>query len=88
MNPSANTLEAAVQRILLQEWDPIGIRDVREARDEYDSYVLGICTMLREGQTAEKLSQHLRWIESEHIGLDGDELHTERIAKRLVSLLM
>ncbi|CAB3789733.1 hypothetical protein LMG28138_02871 [Pararobbsia alpina] len=88
MNSPTNALEAAVQRILLQEWDPIGIRDVPDAQDEYDSYVLGICTMLREGQTTEKLYRHLRWIESEHIGLDGNELHTDRIAKRLASLLI
>ena len=29
---------ARVRRILLQEWDPIGIRDAPEASDEYDRY--------------------------------------------------
>jgi len=87
MKPSTNTLEVSVQRILLQEWDPIGIRGVPEAQNEYDSYVPGICKMLREGKTTEKLYQYLRWIESEHMGLDGNELHAERIAKKLMSLL-
>jgi hypothetical protein len=85
---STKSLEASVRRILLQEWDPIGIRDVPEAQDEYDSYVFEICAMLREGKTTGKLYEHLRWIESERMGLDGDARHTEWIAKMLTSLLM
>ena len=29
---------AQIKKILLNEWDPIGIRDIKEAHDEYDSY--------------------------------------------------
>ena len=28
-----------IQKILLREWDPIGIQDIPEAQDEYDSYI-------------------------------------------------
>ena len=31
--------EAELRRLLLVEWDPIGIADVPKAQDEYDSYV-------------------------------------------------
>ena len=59
-----------------------------EAQDEYDSYILGICTTLREGQAMERLYQHFRWIVSECIGLDGYKHHAGQIAKRLMELLM
>ncbi|AEA66108.1 hypothetical protein [Burkholderia gladioli] len=87
MNSSTNALEIEVHKILLQEWDPIGIQSIPEAQNEYDSYVLGICKMLGEGLATEKLYEHLRWIESEHMGLDGDEHHTGHVAKKLANLL-
>lgn len=39
---------AKVREILMQEWDPIGVRDVPEAQDEYDSYVGRIYVMLMD----------------------------------------
>ncbi|WP_051381279.1 hypothetical protein [Paraburkholderia mimosarum] len=82
-----NTLEAKVQKVLIQEWDPIGVKDIPEAQDEYDMYVPGICRMLRAGQSNMEVYSHLRWIEMERIGLEGDEQHTQRIAAKLVGLL-
>jgi hypothetical protein len=79
-------LEITVKQVLLQNWDPIGIQDVPEAQDEYDGYVLGICRLLREGKSADELYRHLRWIEVDQMGLDGDEAHTNDIARKLLHL--
>lgn len=87
MNESMNTLEATVQKVLLQEWDPIGVKDIPEAQDEYDMYVSGICRMLRAGQSNAEIYSHLRWIETERIGLEGNEQHTQRVATKLFDLL-
>ena len=35
-----------IRRILLNDWDPIGVADIAEAQDEYDSYVGKIYGML------------------------------------------
>ena len=86
MSKAIDYLTARVKYILLEDWDPIGIKDLAEAQDEYDSYVPKICGMLRGGCTFDELYKHLRWIESEHMGLDGDELHTSEIARKLTSL--
>lgn len=75
-----------VKRLLLKDWDPIGVGDSPEADDEYDSYVEDISRMLREEKTVDELYDYLRWIEVEHIGLDGDEVHTRTIADRLINL--
>ena len=40
-------LLADIERILLREWDPIGVRDVPGAEDEYDGYAFRIFTMLK-----------------------------------------
>lgn len=79
-------LDLDVKGILLKEWDPIGVGDSPEADDEYDSYVKDISRMLRDGKSVDELYNYLRWIEVEHIGLDGDELHTRTITHRLMNL--
>jgi hypothetical protein len=38
----ARTIQESIHDILLRDWDPIGINDVPEARDEYDSYIGGL----------------------------------------------
>ena len=86
MSEATDNFAASVRQVLLKEWDPIGINDVPEAQDEYDSYVSKICGMLRGGCDTADIYRHLRWIESEHMGLDGDEIHTRKIAERLASL--
>ncbi|MEX3636813.1 hypothetical protein [Paraburkholderia sp. BR14320] len=79
-------LDLDVKKILLNEWDPIGIADFQEADDEYDSYVPYVSRMLREHKTVEELYTYLRWIEVERICLDGDEAHTRNIANQLMDL--
>jgi hypothetical protein len=86
MSEATDSLEANVRRVLLLEWDPIGVKDIPEAQDEYDMYVSYICRMLRACQSSAEIYNHLRWIESERMGLDGDELHTNQIATKLASL--
>ena len=62
--------------MLLHEWDPIGIQDVPEAQDEYDSYVGGVYRLLASGASEEQLVEHLRLIETSNMGLSvPDELH-------------
>jgi len=64
-----------IQRLLLQEWDPIGIKDVEAARDEYDEYSLRIFVMLSQGTAEETIAQYLDWAESEQMMLT---LHADR----------
>ncbi|MBZ0253259.1 MAG: hypothetical protein K8I02_07965 [Candidatus Methylomirabilis sp.] len=60
-----------VRRILWEDWDPIGVRDVSSARDEYDSYAPPLLRMIQEGHTAAALAEHLRSLEVEQMGLAG-----------------
>ena len=42
----ARDYHAAIREILLRDWDPIGVADVPEAQDEYDSYISQIYGLL------------------------------------------
>lgn len=81
-----DTLAIEVKRVLLKEWDPIGIQNIPEAVTEYDGYVLGLCRLLREFQSVEKIYTYLCWIVVDQMGLEVNESHTIAIAKMLVDL--
>ena len=63
---------ASVRDTLLNEWDPIGIRDVPQAKDEYDDYAAPIARLLVEGTSVAELSRYLLEIERDTLGLRGD----------------
>ncbi len=81
-----SALEQEVRRALLEEWDPIGVRDFHEASDEYDGYVGAVCSLLTRDCSAEDLFDFLWRIETQHMGLPGDWSATRAFADRLREL--
>ncbi len=59
-----------LRRLLLYEWDPIGISDIPEANDEYDSYVGNIFVLINNGATDVQVATHLQKIEVDMMGLN------------------
>jgi len=82
----AKALQKAIQKILIDEWDPIGVGDIPEAEDEYDSYVPEIYKMLISRKPKHEMFEYLWWLETEHMGLTGDRQRTEMFAERLCNL--
>ena len=76
----------AIREILLRDWDPIGIGDVAEAQDEYDSYIPGIYGRLIHRISEQELLDHLWQIETEHMELFGNRGKTQQVAQKLLSL--
>jgi hypothetical protein len=70
----------------MHQWDPIGVSDIPEADDEYDSYVPAIYKLLLERAPAQEVFDYLWWAETEHMCLSGNRLTTEAVAARLVEL--
>jgi hypothetical protein len=64
---------------LLRDSDPIGVGDVPEAQDEYDSY------MLIRREPRHKLVEYLWLIETDYMGLFGDRQPTKATVDRLLS---
>jgi len=65
----ARRIQGEIGKILLHDWDPIGVKDVPEAADEYDGYVGGIYRLLASGATADEVAKHLWDIEIGIMGL-------------------
>jgi hypothetical protein len=60
----------AVERILWEIWDPIGLSDSGGPEDEYDSYAGPVFSMLfTQGASADALASHLLQVATEHMGL-------------------
>lgn len=86
MLEDTNSLFAQVDEVLWAEWDPIGINDNEDARDEYSNYVDDIVTMLKGEVSTSELSSHLLSIEKQKMSLEGNRDNCDRVAKILLSL--
>src|SRR3954471_20917573 len=76
----------AIREILLRDWDPIEVGDVAEAQDEHDSYIPGIYGRLILRISEQGLFDHLREIETHHMGLFGNHGRTRQVVQKLLSL--
>lgn len=75
-----------VRRVLLREWDPIGIRDEPGAQDEYDSYAPEIVAMIVRGASPARIAGHLIRIETVGMMLPPRRQVARDIARRLCAL--
>ncbi len=69
-----------MRRILLEEWDPIGIADEPLAQDEYDSYLGHIYDLLSRSASEAEIARHLNQIETVSMGM------SERSSDKLISV--
>jgi hypothetical protein len=60
-----------IRRVLLDVWDPIGIRDEPNAHDEYDSYVGKLFDLMTSNAPDSELTEHLYWAAHDQMGFDA-----------------
>jgi hypothetical protein len=65
----AAEIQEAIRSVLLHDWDPIGVADVAEAQDEYDSYVGPVYRLLVSDPSDEALIDYLYKTETKTMGL-------------------
>jgi len=82
----AQRYHRAIREILLRDWDPIGVADIPEAQDEYDSYIPGIYGRLIRHIPEKELFDHLWQIQTEHMALFGNHGKTQRVTEKLLAL--
>lgn len=75
-----------VDRILWEDWDPIGVNDIPAARDEYSSYVPSIARLLKDGADAAQIAHHLKTIEENSLKVGVYDDRRKRVADKLVSV--
>ena len=63
-------IRVEIRRVLLNVWDPIGVKDEPSAQDEYDGYLGGLYELLTTGASDETVENHLWQIVAVNMGLD------------------
>jgi hypothetical protein len=56
-------------KILMQQWDPIGVSDVPEAADEYDRYIDRVHDLITQGASEQDIASYLQSVEIEEMGM-------------------
>ena len=62
-------IRAEVRRVLLDVWDPIGVKDEPNAQDEYDCCLGSLFHLLTTGATDDQIAEYLWRQGTEHMGL-------------------
>ena len=84
---SAFAIQDSIRKVLLEDWDPIGIADVPECKDEYDSYIAPIYRILVGSRAGDDLVQALRKIERDEMGVGPASAEVLLpVAKKLLEL--
>ncbi len=79
-------LRQQIHEVLINEWDPLSVKDNALAKDEYDSYITGIQRMLDEGCDAHRLSSHLDQLETVSMGLRAPSGRGGAAAAKLLAI--
>jgi hypothetical protein len=72
-------------RLLLMEWDPIGVAGVPEAADEYDCMISPLMHRLFDGADTGSLATWISHERSSHFGLGPDDDQDQQLADQLTA---
>ena len=75
-----------IQVVLLWSWDPIGVRGIPEAVDEYDSYAQFVLQMLETGVSDGEIADYLTSVIRDRMELPCNPKTNEDIAAMLREL--
>jgi hypothetical protein len=64
-------IRVEIRHVLLNVWDPIGVRSEPNAQDEYDGYIGRIYELLVSKAPQSELVDYLYWAVHDHMGLDA-----------------
>jgi hypothetical protein len=58
---NSRRIRAAIRRVFMDVWDPIGVKDEPNAQDEYDGYLGRLFELLWASASNEELKKYLDW---------------------------
>jgi len=77
----------AIRTVLVRDWDPIGIANEPQLRDEYDAYLAPVYRILVGTRSEDDLAECLRKIERDEIGIGPADLNQLLpVARKLLAL--
>ena len=83
LTPFENDLYQHTDEVLHYVWDPIGIAGIPQARDEYNSYLPQVFSMLLEQKEEAEIVEYLIKVEDERMGLTPDPVKAAQVAALL-----
>ncbi|EGR0594009.1 hypothetical protein V9K20_003402 [Vibrio cholerae] len=84
-DPKYKELHRAADEVLHYIWDPIGISNIPQARDEYHGYLPHVLGLLQSGGTQEQIASYLSNIISTRMELSENSAHDLEVAELLVN---
>jgi len=84
LDPKSKALYRAIGEVLHYVWDPNGVAGIPQARDEYDSYVPQVLSLVRSGAPEAEISTYLARLAADRMGLDNTLQRSNEAASALV----
>ena len=85
MTSEQKQLYKKIDEILWKEWDPIGVNDIDDVRDEYQSYTPHIFSLTIHGADKIEIAEHLFKLETVNMGMTGNKNHCEDVAQKIIN---
>lgn len=86
MTFSEKRIYEAIDEILWRDWDPIGINDNENIRDEYQGYTPHIFRLKMQGADEVKIANHLFELAWENMGMQSDMEHCKIVAHKIFEI--
>jgi hypothetical protein len=88
----SRAIRRQIRGVLMEVWDPIGVKGIPEAADEYDSYIGDFYEMLVTPRPRQEIIDRLEYLEGDHMGLPHLRLELpgklEVVADALLSIAL
>ncbi len=84
--PDQQALYERIDEILWSEWDPIGVSDVPEARDEYYAYLPEVFRLTIDGASATSIAEYLHEVANDRMGLSSEMEPHLKVATKIRAL--
>ena len=81
-------IRVEIRHVLMNVWDPIGVKDEPNAQDEYDCCLGSLFNLLTTSATDEQIAEYLWRQGTEHMGLSlrKEQMYPTVAALRQISL--
>jgi hypothetical protein len=76
-------IRGAIRHVLMDVWDPIGVKGEPNAQDEYDGYLGGVYELLVSGVSDKCIEDHLWRIVTERMELPAEKSAMTKTVKAL-----
>lgn len=73
-----------VDEILFYHWDPVGVSDSPEAREEYHGYLPQVFLLVKNGSPKEVVTKLLAKYQTDDMGMPDDDRRNDQVASMLL----